>query len=417
MSLNEKQSEALEIIKSGHSVFITGCGGSGKSHCIQSIIKYATEAQLKFGVTASTGLAAYLIGGSTLHSFLGIGLGTDPLDILVKKIYKIYPFKYFRMASLDLLIIDEISMIDINLFDKISKLLSIIKKNETPFGGIQLVLSGDFCQLPPVNGSFCFLSETWKTLNINVIVLTEIIRQSGDKEFQNILNELRWGKCTDDTLTILQNLKNNNFSDDILPTKLYSLNVNVDKINNTEYNKLLSSGSKNMVYKTIYSKNSEKSNTKNWADSIKIPTQVDLCMGAQVLVKYNLDISETNVIVNGTRGVIVNINKKSVNIKLVNDDVINIPYITLTCADDDKLSVSFMPLKLAYCLTIHNSQGCTLDSIEIDIGKNIFEYGQAYVALSRAKSLSSVKIIDVSAKSFKTHPRVKEFYSRYTDVE
>jgi ATP-dependent DNA helicase PIF1 len=180
--------------------------------------------------------------------------------------------------------------------------------------------------------------------------------------------------------------------------------MNVDKINNIEFEKLLKLGAEKNIYKNKYSKHVD---SKKWSESIKQPKYVELCIGAQVLVTYNIDKD----IINGTRGCIISMNANSIDIKLVNNDVVTIPYVKTTSAENDKIYVQFMPLKLAYALSIHRCQGSTLDAIEIDIGKSIFEYGQAYVSLSRAKSLSSIKILDINIKSFKTHPLVKEFYN------
>ena len=403
--LNDKQLEALHNIKIGKNIFLTGSSGSGKSTCLKSIINWAQENDINIGVTAATGAAAFLINGRTIHSFLGIGLGKSPADTLASKTIAKNELVYTRINTLKILIIDEISMISAELFSKISEYLCIIKKNNKPFGGIQIVLSGDFCQLPPVNGEYCFTSNIWKNGNIKNIILEDLMRQQNDIVFQNILQELRWGNCSESTLEILKSLKDTTFPSDIIPTKLYSTNVNVDKINNIEFEKLLKSGAKKNIYKNKYSKHTD---TKKWSESIKQPKYVELCIGAQVLVTYNIDQS----IINGTRGYIISMSTNSINIRLVNNDIVTIPYVKLVSTENDKIYIQFMPLKLAYALSIHRCQGSTLDAIEIDIGKSIFEYGQAYVSLSRAKSLSSVKILDVDIRSFKIHPLVKEFYNQ-----
>ena len=405
VTLNNKQLEALHNIKIGKNVFITGSGGTGKSFNLQYIINWAQENDINIGVTATTGAAAFLINGRTIHSFLGIGLGNGTALKLASKTLATNELVYTRISTLKILIIDEISMISAELFKKISEYLCIIKKNNKPFGGIQMVLSGDFCQLPPINGEYCFTSDLWNTAGIEMIILEELVRQQNDIEFQNILQELRWGNCSENTLEILKSLKNTKFSNDIIPTKLYSTNANVDKINNIEFEKLLKTGTKKNIYKNKYSKHAD---TKKWSDSIKQPKYVELCIGAQVLVTYNIDQD----IINGTRGCIISMNANTIDIKLVNDSIVTIPYVKIISAESDKIFVQFMPLKLAYALSIHRCQGSTLDAIEIDIGKSIFEYGQAYVSLSRAKSLTSIKILDIDMRSFKTHPLVKEFYNQ-----
>jgi ATP-dependent exoDNAse (exonuclease V) alpha subunit len=404
ITLNAHQLEALHQVKLGQNIFLTGSSGVGKSTCLKQIIEWARESQINVGVTASTGAAAFLINGRTLHSFLGIGLGNGSASSLASKTLSKNEIVYDRIRFLKLLIIDEISMIGSELFTKISEYLSIIKNNPKPFGGIQIILSGDFCQLPPVNGEYCFISSTWSKAKIETIMLVELIRQQDDIEFQNILQELRWGVCTENTLEILQNLKYTEFPEDIIPTKLYSTNVNVDKINQSEFDKLIKLGAVKKIYKNKYSTHPD---TKTWSDSLKQPKYVELCIGAQIMVTYNID----EFIINGTRGIIVSMNTNTVNIKLVNNNIVIIPYVKILSSDNDKIFLSFMPLKLAYALSIHRCQGSTLDAIEIDIGRTIFEFGQAYVCISRARSLSSIKIINVESKSFKTHPLVKQFYN------
>lgn len=346
ITLNAQQLEALHNVKLGNNIFLTGSSGTGKSFCLKQIIEWSHESQINVGVTASTGAASFLIGGRTLHSFLGIGLGTGSASSLASKTLSKNEIVYDRIRFLKLLIIDEISMIGSELFTKISEYLSIIKKNPKPFGGIQMIFSGDFCQLPPVNGEYCFTSCMWKKAKIETIMLVDLIRQQDDIEFQNILQELRWGRCSDNALEILKNLKNTEFPEDIVPTKLYSINVNVDKINQSEFDKLIKLGAVKKIYKNKYSTHPD---TKTWSESLKQPKYVDLCTGAQIMVTYNID----GFIINGTRGIIVSMNTNTVNIKLVNNNIVSIPYVKILSSDNDKIYLSFMPLKLAYALSIH----------------------------------------------------------------
>jgi ATP-dependent exoDNAse (exonuclease V) alpha subunit len=190
-----------------------------------------------------------------------------------------------------------------------------------------------------------------------------------------------------------------------MPTKLYSVNVDVDKINKKEFDELVEKGAMVKNYKTKYSSHPS---AESWAQSLKIPDQVDLCIGAQVLVTWNLQNESS--IVNGTRGIITDFCLEGPKIKLVDGKEIIIEYMKLSCEDNEKITVTFIPLKLAYAISIHKSQGMTLDAMEIDLGTSIFEYGQAYTALSRAKSLDNIKIISVKSKSFMTHSKVKDFY-------
>jgi len=405
MMLNSEQQQAIDLVREGKHVFISGSAGVGKSVCLKHIIQISRNEGKNVGVTASTGLAAYLLRGRTIHSFLGIGLGDKSAPVLAESVKKKNRMLVKKLQELDMLIVDEVSMISDELLDKISEYLQLIRKCNLPFGGVQMILCGDFCQLPPLNGGFAFESKIWKTCGIKIIILKNLMRQADDPVFQKILEELRWGTCSKETLQLLKATAKNKFSQEIIPTKLYSVNADVDKININEYKKLEKLGAKTKTYPTTYSINAA---AQTWANSLKIPTQVDLINGAQVYVSCNLqgDIG----LVNGTRAVIVDLLDNGVKIKLASGMEVLIEYTKISSEDNDKIYVVFMPLKLAYSVTIHKSQGTTLDAVEMDLGDSVFEYGQAYVALSRAKSLQSVRIVSVKSKSFKTHPKVVAFY-------
>lgn len=403
--MNTKQQQVFEVVKEGANILITGSAGTGKSYVIENIVKWAKASDKKVGITASTGLAAYLLRGRTIHSFLGVGLAKKTAELLAKATMTKNKPVAKRLQALHILIIDEISMIDADFFDKISQYLSIVRDNPLPFGGVQLVLSGDFCQLPPIMRKYCFEAKTFKQANIQIQLLTELIRQDGDETFKRILEELRWGVCRKDTLAILKGLLQTQFDNGVIPTRLYSMNVDVDHINNEEMEKLIAEGAKSYVYQTTYSNNTS---SQSWAQSLKIPDRVRLCVGAQVYFTCNLQ--GEHCLVNGTRAVVTDVTPTGVYIQLLNGEIIFVEPHKTVDEDNDKVHVTYMPLKLAFALSIHKSQGMTLDAVEIDLGDTIFEYGQAYTALSRAKSLSSIRLVSVKASSFKTHPSVKRFY-------
>ena len=401
--MNAEQSAALEIVKTGRNMFLTGAAGCGKSYTIREIVSWAKQMKKNIVVTASTGNAAYLIRGKTIHSFLGIGLATKPAAELARRIK---PHVSSVLCSLHILVIDEISMIDANLLEKISFVLSNVRDNEKPFGGVQMVLCGDFCQLSPVKGDYCFHSKEWKRAMIQVVELMQIMRQDKDLVFKEILSELRWGRCNDDAYKILKSLKRPLDLDDIEPTVLYSNNVDVDSINSKRYQELLDEGAIKFLYKTKYS---QAKTTSDWATSLKIPEELELCVGAQVVMTWNS--SKENGLVNGSRGVVINLTKEGPIVKFVNGCTCLIEPLTSSYEDNPSLWVSFIPLKLAYALTIHKSQGMTLDAAVIDIGKSIFAYGQAYVAISRVKSLDSLQVLSITKSSFKTHKDVISYYN------
>jgi ATP-dependent DNA helicase PIF1 len=402
-----EQQQAISVFHDGGNMFITGPAGTGKSFVLHHLIRIARAKYSDVGVTASTGLAAFHLKGRTIHSFLGLGLGKKSPEVIVAQMRKNKPLLN-RLKRLQVLFIDEISMIDAELLDKISSVLCMVRERSTnvPFGGVQMVFCGDFCQLPPVQGEYCFLADTWKAARIHICMLNTLVRQDGDCEFQRILGELRWGVCSKDTLEVLRGrIVPADDSSHVRPTLLYSKNIDVDEINTQVFTSLVEKGATHINYTTKYTSHPF---IKQWATSLRIPESVDICINAQVLITHNSTTDSS--IVNGTRGVVSNINKDSVEVELVNGERASIGYVTIEHDDVENAKVTFMPLRLAYAITIHKSQGMTLDAVEMDLGKSIFEYGQAYTALSRAKSLDSVRILSVTARSFKTDPRVVEFY-------
>jgi len=399
--MNEKQLEAFEIVKSGFNLFLTGAAGTGKSFTIKSIINYIENKNLNYGLTAMTGCAAVLIGGQTIHSFLYMGISKN-LDDIYKNLEK-YKGTLFKLKKLQVLIIDEISMMDEETFEIINKLLMKIKGSSRVFGGVQMILVGDFYQLPPVIGDFCFNSPIWQELNLKKVVLTEIIRQKGDIKLQEILGEIRNGNIKKETFEFLSSLKEKEFKNkNIKPTRLYPINVNVDKINNFEFKKLLKSNKNFMIeYKA------SKFNDKDKISEEKIrENDITLTLNAQVMVIRNISLE--NKLFNGTRGVVVELNESSVIIKDINDNLHTINYYVDNLKEK---RIKFMPLKLAYAISIHKSQGASIDYLELDLGDDIFISGQLYTALSRATNINNIKIVNLSKLSFIQNQKVIEFYS------
>lgn len=396
--LNNEQKYAVDSIKEGYSIFLTGSAGTGKSFTIKYIMEYLRNNNKNYALTAMTGTAAVLIGGQTLHSFLGLGLGKANTKDIFSNLLK-NKKKIENILKIDTLIIDEISMLDKELFEKISELLCMIKCTDIYFGNIQLILIGDFCQLAPVKGQYCFLSELWKKINIKVILLEQLIRQSNDLLFQNILRIVRKGKCTDNIINVLNKLRNTEFENGIIPTKLYPINVDVDKINLIEIEKLKSCGNISRTYFANSSIDMEKDRDKYL---------IELTLNSQIIIIRNINIE--NALVNGTRGVIKHLDEDFIIICDVEGNMHKINYYTDIFNNNTKSFINHMPVRICYALSIHKSQGMTIDALELDLGPNIFTCGQSYTALSRAKNLRSIKIIDVDKNSFKTNIYVKEFY-------
>lgn len=424
--MNIQQQFVFDKVREGKNVFLTGEPGTGKSYTVHHIIQWAIRSQKHIGVTAMTGVAAVLIDGVTLHSYLGIGLGTDDLHILVTKAFKNSKLRR-KLTQLEILIIDEISMMNHELMGKVSRYLSSVRHKDLPFGGVQLICVGDFSQLAPCDGEYCFRGKTWKSADFEHCILTESIRHNDDTEFQDMLKRLRWGRCSDEDYERLLQLQNTEFPENIIPTRLYSLNVNVDKINNDELAKLITHGARTITYRIRFPHEINKTECLKYAKALNI-SDITLCIGSQVVLTRNLN--QDIGLVNGARGVITQIHPEFVMVEFLNGtgperidfyklSLINIWEKNKTDSNDDDIeerkvefNIYSIPLKLAWAITIHRTIGMTLDAVEIDLGNSIFADGQAYTAISRARNLRSIRIISVNKSSFKTNPRVIKFYNK-----
>ena len=425
--LNKEQELAFNYVKEGHSLFLTGIPGAGKSYTLKYIIDYLKSINTNIAITASTGCAAVLINGQTINSYLNMGIGNRTVQYIVNDLMK----KKEYICKLQTLIIDEISMIDDTTLDNISDILSKIKKNKKPFGGVQMILVGDFCQLAPVKGNYCFLSNSWRNLNPLCVQLLHSIRQKDDEEFQHILKEIRFGKCSNITFKKLSQLEHTKF-DNLEPTKLYSLNCNVDTINMNEFNNLYEKSFKKPVAEAkivnCHPYSSEMDFIFEHFDALSIDDstircynistnsknikkedyQINLYKGLRVMITRNINFEKQ--IINGTQGIISSLTNNYVCID-VNGEKHNIYYHKDTNENSDTF-VKFIPIKLAYALSIHKSQGTTLDAIDVDGSSYIFAPGQLYTALSRAKNLQSICLHNLDKTSFICNPEVRRFYEK-----
>ena len=236
--LTNDQQSVIGAIKRGRNVVITGPGGTGKTTII-NYLKDVMDPDRYLGITAMTGAAAVLIGGTTLHSYLGIGLGKDSEDDLVKKINRREKLKN-KWRDTNILVVDEVSMLPADLFDKLNMIAKRVRKRSEPFGGMQLVFGGDFLQLPCIKGDFCFESKAWRECKFEIFHLTKIMRQE-DRQFQECLNRARFGEMTDDDFEyITQSVptKEKIASMEIKPTRILCENVDVNEINDAKLKQL-----------------------------------------------------------------------------------------------------------------------------------------------------------------------------------
>lgn len=422
--LNALQQKALDTSIERKSLFITGPGGVGKSYLIQEIVKSLTNRGKKVAVTALTGCAALLLGkeAKTIYSWAGIGLGRDTASKLASSI-KRYNYKATRRWLLtNTLIIDEVSMLTPELLEKLNELAKIMRKNTSPFGGLQVILVGDFFQLPPIYKDsatfFAFESPVWDELNLTTIELTEIVRQD-NPIFCEILKEARTGNLKENSIEILNSCKVDSNSWKTLkikPTLLFSRRSEVEMINEQNL-KVLKSPLMTFEVKTVLTASLEMNISKADQDrainaldrSAPYKSKLELRVGAQVMLIYNLD--QEAGLVNGSRGIVEGFSG-GIPLVLFKDYTAPIPINPVSWESDeiDGLKREQIPLILAYAITIHKCQGATLDSALVDIGQSTFEMGQAYVALSRVRSLDSLYIYDLDPSAFRAHPKVLEFY-------
>jgi ATP-dependent DNA helicase PIF1 len=439
MQLNPGQTAAYNDILQGKSIFLTGPGGTGKSFLIKEVYN-ALPTQT--ALTAMTGCAALLLHSKakTLHSWSGIGLGTDAVPLLVGKIKKSRRAT-LRWLKTDTLVIDEVSMMTPDLFEKLEEIARTIRRNQRPFGGLQIIMVGDFYQLPPVSKGqdtdFVFESPLWSKLGLITHDLTQIVRQK-DEAFQTILNQARCGQLTKESLKILKRRMNLDYkSMEIQPSMLFTRRAEVDTINMNHLRKL--GDRKTYLATTIFNPLTQTQGlTKDSPEVIQAIQGLDkvaaysveltLAVGAQVMLLTNMNPGAG--LVNGSRGVVIGFERPTKDedkeFVMVRPSDVLFPVVKFkSCTqiiqhhdwevpDMPGIKRQQLPLKLAYAITIHKAQGATLDCALIDVGGRTFEYGQAYTALSRLKDMESLFIHDIAVDAFRAHPKVVEFYAKTT---
>lgn len=417
--LSAEQKKAYEMMVEGKSMFLTGRGGCGKSTLIK--LFYAEHKHTRsIGLTSTTGTSALLIGGVTLFSFLGIGLGTGSMEQLFQEIMYKRPHRIRqRWRELDTLIIDEVSMLTPELFDKLELLARSIRKSSKPFGGIQIILTGDFYQLPCIGSeNLCFNAKSWDSVIQNVVQLGHSFRQT-DPEFEKCLDEVRIGELSDKSKEILLSRVNADLAneDGIRPTRVYSLNRDVNAENEDQLNALVRINPELEFFEYKLEYTVLKPNVRNPEEKVKrscfAPEVLQICEGAQVMLIYNLDLEAK--LANGSRGIVTGFDDTGFPIvKFVTGESRVIVYQEWYVEEDGEklIKIIQLPLKVAYAGTVHKLQGASLDLVDVDCG-HIFEYGMVYVALSRARTLQGLCIRNFDPEKVMAHPAVKEFYKKH----
>jgi len=402
-----KQEIALKILASGANVFLTGSAGTGKTFVINKYIQYLRERGVEPAIVAPTGIAASHIGGKTIHSFFSLGIRENIEDYYLRWLKK-QPFLEKRFKYLKVLIIDEISMVSPELFASMDRILKAFKENEKPFGGVQVVLSGDFFQLPPVAKGprqikFVWQTELWQETGLRICYLQEKFRQ-GEDDLAGILDEIRSGEVSEGSMDIFRSCYKKNLTAEFNITKLYTHNIDVDRINDTELNKL---PGKEIIFKAN-TKGSRQNLERIFKGSL-VQEELRLKKEATIIfIKNNYGAGY----INGTLGRVVDFEKDS-NFPIVElfdgKRIVVSPEEWLWEDDKGKIKavVKQLPLKLAWALTVHKSQGMTLDAAEIDLSKT-FEIGQGYVALSRIKSIRGLRLMGLNDIALRVDEAVLE---------
>ncbi|MFA5791940.1 MAG: PIF1 family DEAD/DEAH box helicase [Candidatus Paceibacterota bacterium] len=421
------QEQSLNILKTGANVFLTGEPGAGKTHIVNTFVNYLRACDIDPAITASTGIAATHIGGMTIHSWSGIGIRRklDKYDL-----DKIASSEYIakRVRRTRVLIIDEISMLSPNMLDMVDMVCREIKQNSESFGGIQIIVVGDFFQLPPIIkrdcsaegeeekqnlliphaspvGTFACDGGAWERARPVVCYLTEQHRQD-DNDFLSVLSGIRANNFSHEHL---KHLNSRQINQDNMPsetkniTKLFSHNVDVDRVNNVELSKL----EEKIKLFTMSASGNEKI-VETLKKGCLSPENLELKIGAVVMCTKN---NPKEHFVNGTLGVVVGFDEFSGHPIIKNRNGRNIVVAPMDWIVEEngkiRAQITQIPLRLAWAITVHKSQGMSMDAAVMDLSQ-VFEYGQGYVALSRVRRLSGLYLLGINEHALKVHPEILE---------
>lgn len=441
MELSLEQQIAFDKYIQGENIFITGPGGSGKSELIKKIYEHASRNFKSIQVTALTGCASLLLNckAKTIHSWSGIGLGNGSVEEILRKV-KINKYASNVWKNTDVLVVDEVSMLSLKLFDTLNIIGKKIRgDNNKAFGGIQLVFSGDFFQLPPVGDKddidsqrFCFESLQWNHVFPNQIQLKKIFRQK-DELYSSILNQIREGKIKKKSCNLLSQYVGRKYNGNLIvePTKLFPNRVKVEAVNsekmslleteerefNIKYIKDLNNARNggNSTSENMYNKEKEIQMELDFlANNLICEKTMKIKIGAQVMSIINISSDIGLGVCNGSQGIVTGFCEITgcPRVKFNSGVEMIMTRNTWLSEKIPGVGVSQVPLILAWALTIHKSQGATLDAAEIDVGSGIFECGQTYVALSRVKNLDGLYLTSFDVTKIRINKKVKEYYER-----
>ncbi|HAS80630.1 MAG: AAA ATPase [Candidatus Nomurabacteria bacterium GW2011_GWE1_32_28] len=411
------QKEALDILKTGVNVFLTGEPGAGKTYTLNEYIKYLRNNGVEVAITASTGIAATHIGGMTIHSWSGIGIKNklDKYDL-----DKISSSEYIskRINRAKVLVIDEVSMLSSQTLSMVEAVCREVKQTDEVFGGLQIIFVGDFFQLPPVvkrfeeqdrqatlipderESIFAYDCLAWENTKPIICYITEQYRQD-DREFLSILSAIRQNTFNKDHLNQIEKRKidRSNLPENI--PKLFSHNINVDSVNIDTLSKI-----EREVQVFPMSSEGPDGLVAILQKGCLSPESLSLKIGAEVMFTKN---NPKERFVNGTLGTVVDFHKisKYPIIKTRNGYIITVEPMEWSVEENGKIraKITQIPLRLAWAITVHKSQGMSMDGAIMDLSE-VFEYGQGYVALSRVRRLSGLYIIGLNKKAFQVHPEV-----------
>lgn len=398
------QDQALSILKTGVNVFLTGEPGAGKTHTINQYVTYLREHNIEPAITASTGIAATHIGGMTIHSWSGIGIRSE---LTLQDLDFIASSKYItkRIEKAKIIIIDEVSMLDGKIFSMADAVCKKVLNSNEPFGGLQVVLVGDFFQLPPISrdeqiSQFAFQSDAWKAIDPVICYLSEQHRQD-DAELISILSAIRSGTLDSDHIC---RLEDRIISDQNVPasiTRLYSHNANVDRVNSEALDRL--AGVSAIFTMTTKGRDVIVASLKKNCLS---PEVLRLKKNAVVMFTKN---SPQGRFVNGTLGRVESFCKETGHpiVRTHGGYSIKVAPMEWTVEENGKVlaRIEQVPLRLAWAITIHKSQGTSLDAAVVDL-TSAFEFGQGYVALSRVRRFSGLYLLGFNDRALRVHPGI-----------